>query len=103
MEEVAKEAEESSANAVESIEENSFLKKILTEKEYEFLPGTIVEKIENSIQQSFDEFLTNKALYETSKIRHGKNKHLLIDEFEFFKKLLGSSKLQLFRLRIIVL
>lgn len=74
MEEVVK--EDSSGNAVENIGENNFLKRILDDEEYELLPIAIIEKIENSIQQSFDEFLTNKALYETYKFRHGKTSNL---------------------------
>lgn len=51
--------------------EYGYLKKILTDEEYALVPETIAEKIENCIQQSFDEFLTKKALYETSKTQYG--------------------------------
>lgn len=67
-ENVEKEAEEK----VEAPEEPSFLKKLLNEEEYASLSETIVTKIETYVQESFDEFLTKKALFETSRLQHGK-------------------------------
>lgn len=63
-----KEAEE----IVEAPEEVSYLKNILDAEEYGAIPETIASKIDAKVQESFDEFLTKKALFETSRLQHGK-------------------------------
>lgn len=51
---------------------SSFLKKCLSEEEIKSVPESILIKIRNSLHESFEDFFTNKALYETLKQRHGK-------------------------------
>lgn len=51
---------------------NKHLENALSEEELSALPGPVAEKINAYIDQKFEEYLTSKALHETSKTQIGK-------------------------------
>lgn len=53
-------------------ETSKIVTKILTRRELDKVPNEIVKKIEKYFEESFDEFLTTQALYDTEKRTNGK-------------------------------
>lgn len=59
------------AASVEAGEKNH-LQNVLSETEIANIPSSVIEKLNTYIDQKFEEYLTSKALYETSKSQIGK-------------------------------
>jgi len=45
---------------------------LLSQEEIELIPENIYTKIKAYVEENFEEYLTSKALFESSKVKHGK-------------------------------